>query len=140
MAKITVTITGLDKKVASYIAKKIMPVPGGLCLELGDQVPYISPAREMAGKELIILTPFYDDYSPLPLSPGYRALVPSPFPGEMPKEYRFESPFSLKQVIAEIEMKFSLDHRLMDLPIIFCVKRKGTENNWRGSIQRIETK
>lgn len=141
MKKVTVTITGLDKKTARYIVEKIRPILGGLSMELSEEAPYISPARmpEMGRKELIILTPFHTDRTPVPaLAPRwYKALVPSPFPGDLPHEYRFRSPFSLGQVIAEIERKFSLDHRLTDLPIIFCVKQKGTENSWRSNVERI---
>ena len=52
---------------------------------------------------------------------------------------------SLEQVIADIERKFSLDHRLIDLPIVFCVKRKDPRSedtlmgNWKGSVERIMT-
>lgn len=128
MDKITVTITGMDKKTISYIAKKIRPVPGGLRMELREMAP-------MTRKELIILTPFHDDRTPIPaLMPcWYKALVPSPDPGEISREYRFRSPFSLRKELEGIEEKFGLD--LRDRAIIFCVKCKNTENNWRGGIQ-----
>lgn len=144
MKKMTVTITGFDKETMRYIVEKIEQTASGLILQLGDQVSYLAPAREMPKierKELIILTPFHTDRTPVcNLAPGwYKALVPSPFREQAPKEYRFRSPFNLRQIIKDIERKFPLDHRLMDLPIIFCVKRKDTENSWRGRIERILT-
>lgn len=136
MNKMTVTIKGIDKKTMRYIVEKVNPIPGGLTLELGDQLPYLSPARmvaKMTEKELVILTPFYDDHSPLLLSPCYRALVPTP----RVKEYRFRSPFSLRKELEGIKDKFGVD--LKDRAIIFCVKRKDTLNNWVGRIERIMT-
>lgn len=138
MKKMTITITGMSKEIQEYVVEKISPTPNGLSLELGDRVPYLAPTRKMAEmikKELIILTPFHEDGTPvLALAPcWYKALIPRP--RQLPKEYRFRSSFSLRKEIEGIKEKFGLD--LRDRAIIFCVKRKNTENNWRGSIQRI---
>lgn len=143
MKKITVTIEGFDNKTMRYIADKISPVPGGLRLDLSKPSPAainaltaIPNAYHLSRKKLIILTPFYDDHSPLPLVPSYRAVIRSRDPGEIPKEYCFRSPFSLRKELEGIKEKFGMD--LTNHIIIFCVKRKGTENNWRGSVQYIE--
>jgi len=136
MKKVTVTITGLDKKTVSYIVEKIGPIPGGLAMELGEPVKIPAPDRETTRKELVILTPFYEDHSLCSRPPWYRTLTPLPQSKNVPRQYCFKAPFNLRERLIDMQNEFSID--LMDRVIIFCVKRKGTENNWRSSVQRIE--
>lgn len=140
MTKMTVTIEGIDKKTMKYIVEKIRPTSQGLTLELGQLAPPPTPVS-ITREELVILTPFYEDHSLCSRPPWYRALTPQPKskPGIIsPRQYCFKAPFSLRQRLVDMQKEFGLD--LRDRAIIFCVKRKGTENNWSGSIQRIETK